>query len=304
MPEAIAERLGISTCWNSHRHTDGYEMIAELRELGFGRVELSHGISSYLVPGILQAKEEGLIKIDSVHNFCPLPSMVQHAAPNLFQPSTKRRDELSAWFRYTQRTLDFAKQVEATHVVMHSGSLEFRFRSPVDLLSSEEQTNRDRALKRLRKRSEKRLPLVRSNYLALLPEVEEGDLILGIENREGILELPLDADYTDFIKSLDTPHIQAWHDTGHGEIKRRLGLLDPFAQLESVADHMVGFHLHDVNEEGRDHQEIGTGTIDFHRLAEFFRPHQLLILELSPRLKPEQVSRSREALLGVLGETG
>lgn len=36
--------LVFSTCWNSHRHQDGEEMIDEILSLGFDHVELSHGI--------------------------------------------------------------------------------------------------------------------------------------------------------------------------------------------------------------------------------------------------------------------
>ena len=62
-----------STCWNSHRHTDGREMLEEIRDLGFEYAELRHGIRLSLVPGIMQAVEAGVIKISTLHNFCPLP---------------------------------------------------------------------------------------------------------------------------------------------------------------------------------------------------------------------------------------
>ena len=62
-----------STCWNSHRHTDGRAMLREIRDLGFEYAELSHGIRLSLLPGILEAVDAGEIKISSLHNFCPLP---------------------------------------------------------------------------------------------------------------------------------------------------------------------------------------------------------------------------------------
>ena len=45
--------LVFSTCWNSHRHQDGEEMIDEILSLGFDHVELSHGIKLSLLPGIM-----------------------------------------------------------------------------------------------------------------------------------------------------------------------------------------------------------------------------------------------------------
>ena len=47
--------LVFSTCWNSHRHQDGEEMIDEILSLGFDHVELSHGIKLSLLPGIMRA---------------------------------------------------------------------------------------------------------------------------------------------------------------------------------------------------------------------------------------------------------
>ena len=79
--------LALSTAWCSARHTDGYAMLQEMADLGFKHVELSHGIRITLVPGILKALQEGVIKVSSLHNFCPLPAGMMHAAPNLFEPS-------------------------------------------------------------------------------------------------------------------------------------------------------------------------------------------------------------------------
>ena len=45
--------LAFSTCWNSQRHTDGYQMIEEIVELGFNTIEISHGLKISLLPGII-----------------------------------------------------------------------------------------------------------------------------------------------------------------------------------------------------------------------------------------------------------
>ena len=79
-----------STCWNSSRHTDGRAMLREIRDLGFEYAELSHGIRISLMPGILEAVDAGEIKISTLHNFCPLPVGVTHAAPNLYEFSAER----------------------------------------------------------------------------------------------------------------------------------------------------------------------------------------------------------------------
>ena len=70
---------------SQRRHTDGAAMLREIRQLGFEYAELSHGVRISLLPGILQAVDAGEIKISSLHNFCPLPMGVEHAAPNIFK---------------------------------------------------------------------------------------------------------------------------------------------------------------------------------------------------------------------------
>ena len=88
----------LSTCWNSHRHTDGRAMLLEIRDLGFEYAELSHGIRISLLPGIFQAVDAGEIKISTLHNFCPLPMGVDRAAPNVYKFSADNDRERESAF--------------------------------------------------------------------------------------------------------------------------------------------------------------------------------------------------------------
>src|SRR5450631_1977940 len=115
-----------STCWNSHRHTDGRAMLREIRDLGFEFAELSHGIRVSLMPGILEAVDAGEMKISSLHNFCPLPMGVLHAAPNLYQFSDERPRERELAIKHTLKTFEFASRVKAPVVVLHLGSIEMK----------------------------------------------------------------------------------------------------------------------------------------------------------------------------------
>src|SRR3954467_7238399 len=115
-----------STCWNSHRHTDGRAMLREIRELGFSYAELSHGTRIALVEGILEAVTAGEIKISTLHTCCPLPMGVNHAATNLHQYSADRERERELAERYTIKTLEFAERLHAPLVVLHSGSIDMK----------------------------------------------------------------------------------------------------------------------------------------------------------------------------------
>src|SRR5271155_787857 len=110
-----------STCWSSHRHTDGRAMLREIRSLGFEWAELSHGIRISLLPGIMTAVDAGEIKISSLHNFCPLPMGVNHAAPNIYKfTSLDRRERDTAW-RHSVKTIEPAARLKASVVVLHMG---------------------------------------------------------------------------------------------------------------------------------------------------------------------------------------
>jgi sugar phosphate isomerase/epimerase len=115
-----------STCWNSHRHTDGRDMLREIRELGFEHAELSHGIRISLLPGIFEAVDAGEIKISTLHNFCPLPMGINHAAPNLFKFTSEDRRERENAFKHTLKTIETAARVHARLVVLHMGCIEMK----------------------------------------------------------------------------------------------------------------------------------------------------------------------------------
>src|ERR1019366_2761409 len=65
-----------------------------------------------------------------------------------------------------------------------------------------------------------------------------------------------------FLASLPPPLPTGyWHDTGHGHLKESAGLINHRAQLEANAPRQLGFHLHDVDAGGADHQAVGSGMV-------------------------------------------
>jgi sugar phosphate isomerase/epimerase len=302
-------KFSVSSCWNSHRHDDGYPMLVELAELGFKYVELSHGTRLSLVPGILKALDEGIIKVSSVHNFCPLPVGVMGAAPNLFEPSSPSRRERILWFNNTLRTLEFAQRVDCQRVVLHSGRTLFFWGNPepgFDAAYEADEGNngeafdavRKKGLKRLRSKQGRFMKRLKESYALLAEQAKDKGVLFGVENREGFTELPMDEEMPGLIESLKEHEVFGyWHDSGHAQLKERMGLLEHKAFLESLRPSLVGFHLHDVSTEDRDHQVPGTGVIDWDMLGKFVRADDVVVMEMSPRLKSEQMREGREFLL-------
>jgi sugar phosphate isomerase/epimerase len=139
----------------------------------------------------------------------------------------------------------------------------------------------------LRKReSAKERPIERANELLqkILPEAERLGLKLGIENREGLEELPLEADYQILFKTLASPAAVYWHDTGHAQIKENLGFLDHAFHLEAQRDRLFGFHIHDTVFPGDDHCAPGSGTVNFAALKPMVKPGHIKVFEFSPML--------------------
>ncbi len=315
--------LALSTSWCSHRHQDGYAMLSEMADLGFEYVELSHGVRITLVPGIMKAVEDGVVKVNSTHNFCPLPTGVVQAAPNLFEPSVTEHREHDQWLRHTKRTIDFAAQMKARVVVCHLGSVAFFWFNPARTVRNYLRDHHDagrtpadttyhallrKSLAKLRKRMPPYWEQVKSSINAMFDHAKQKGIRLGFENREKFEELPIDADYPSFLASLpaDAP-VGYWHDTGHADIKEGMGLLNHRTHLEAMASRTIGFHLHDVNAHGDDHQPIGSGHIDFKMVSSFWRPEHLLTLEFGPRLTVDEVIASKarvEELLRSLPWTG
>jgi sugar phosphate isomerase/epimerase len=311
----VKPTLSLSTSWCSHRHTDGYAMLREMADLGFDHVELSHGIRITLVPGILKAVEEGMIQVGSTHNFCPLPTGVMQAAPNIFEPSSLDSQEHDQWLRHTKRSIDFAAQLKARVLVCHLGSVRFFWLNPGHALRKFPEAHPQavlpgdpayqallaKSVTKLRKRMGPYWAQTQASVLSILDYAKEKGVKLGFENREKFEELPLDDDYPAFLEGLP-PGAPAgyWHDTGHADIKQTMGLLDQRQHLEKMAARLIGFHLHDVNAAGQDHQPIGAGHIDFKMVSGFWRPEHLLIIELSPRVDVAGVKASRQSILDLM----
>jgi len=283
-------------------------MLREIADLGFTHAELSHGIRIVLLPGILRAVGEGMIKISSTHNFCPLPTGVTQAAPNLFEPSATDIRAHEQWLRHTRRSLDFAAKVNSSVLVLHLGSVRFFWFPPSrklkaylvsDPVASSGDAKYVLLLRKACIRLREKMPPFWSQMLSSLEEIgayaADRGVTLGCENREKFEEMPLDDDFEELFKSLTSAvPCGYWHDTGHAQLKEGAGLITHRDHLARYAPRLLGFHLHDVNALGKDHQEIGSGSVDFDMVSSHWKPEHRLTLELSPRVKVEEVISSKE----------
>ncbi len=238
-------------------------------------------------------------------------------APNLFEPSAPSDQEREQWLRQTKRSIDFAAQVKSQVLVCHLGSVRFFWLHPArklkpwldahpDTVVATDRTYQamlKQAVAKLRQRMPPFWTRVKNSINDVTAYAAERGVKLGFENREKFEELPVDEDYAAFLDALPVPNpCGYWHDTGHAQIKQNLGLLDHRAHLEKMAPRLLGFHLHDVSEQGKDHQPVGSGKIDFKMISQFWRPEHLLTLEFSPRLTVDEVRWSKERIEKLMAE--
>ena len=272
-------------------------MLEEIRDLGFEHAELSHGVRLSLIPGIFQAVDAGVIKISSLHNFCPLPMGVNTAAPNIFKFTAENARERENALRHTLKTIETAERVKAPLIVLHMGAVEMKEYTDklLDMVKEgkkdtpkyqklfEEAENRRAVL------SEKPMQHAYEILRKLIAEVEPRGIKLGIENREAVEEILFENDYPFFLHEFQSPSVVYWHDTGHAQIKENLGFIDHAQHLKALQRRLYGFHVHDVEFPGRDHRAPGTGTIKFGELKPFVKPEHSKVFEFSPSLSLEEV---------------
>jgi len=287
-------------------------MLREIRDLGFQYAELSHGTRISLLPGILEAVDAGEIKISSVHNFCPLPMGVNNSAPNLYQFSAERERERDLAHRYTIKSLETAARVHASLVVLHLGSIDMKNHTDKLLEMVQRGEKGTPKYERLcaeldEKREARKGPFferTKEQLKQLVKEAESRGITLGAENREALEELPFESDFHFLFREISSPNLVYWHDTGHAQIKENLGFIMHQMHLESLKDHLFGFHIHDVQFPGRDHCSPGTGTIDFAALKPMVQPRHIKVFEFSPSMIPELVRSGVAHVKSIWGEEG
>jgi len=123
----------------------------------------------------------------------------------------------------------------------------------------------------------------------IVPEAESRGVRLGCENREALEEIPFESDFAFLFREFPSPNITYWHDTGHAQIKENLGFIQHAMHLESLADRLAGFHVHDVQPPARDHCAPGSGSVDFAALKPLVKRQHIKVFEFSPAMPVEEV---------------
>lgn len=282
-------------------------MCDEIRELGFEYIEASHGLSLALMPGLMQAVDEGRIRVAGVHNFCPAPIDVAGDAPDAYRLTSHRPEERARAMRLSLETLLVAARLGARYVVLHLGEVElFRgHRCTRELQRMVRHGYRDtleyaRLKGKYVRRRVKLAPLyyerARVALHKLAERAKELNLVLGVEGRSHFEQVPGEPEMPRLMAEFaDNPHVRYWHDFGHIQRKHNLLLLNHDQYLRKLAPHIYGAHVNDVQWPQRDHRApFQGGDVDFDNLLpRYFTQAMPLTWELSPSVTREAILTAR-----------
>jgi len=276
-------------------------MLREIRQLGFPNVELGHGVRFSLWPGIVKAWEKDLIKINSLHNFCPVPTSVLRPNPNCYEFSDPRPEVRALARKCSEETIRQAARFGARAVVFHLGRA-----GPRGITRKLEELYQEGGFLN-RRYTKLKVDAVRqrkANFGIVWPRVKEcldplvdlaGELKvrLGFEIRESFEEFPHEEEMPLVLDAYPPEVVGYWHDFGHAACKEFLGWHSHAETLKLRAPRLIGCHVHDCRRPSIDHIALSHGEIDFSALLPVLPQDAIAILELAPDTPEEQVIASR-----------
>lgn len=272
-------------------------MIQEILDMGFTCVELGYDTRLDKLAGIRRMVADKAIRVNSLHNFCPVPVTAPQAHPEIytFAHTDRRIRELAV--QQTIKTIEFAAELGARVVVTHSGYVDTRvssrdlmevfmrqgaFSPAYEAIKFKLQADRD-------KRAAPFVAMVEEALAALLPVLEQHKVALAMENLPSWEAVPNEIETERLIRRFNSPWIRYWHDIGHGKIRDNMGFINVERWYDRLFPLMAGMHVHDVSHKLQDHTMPPRGEVDFSFFAPYVQKDIVRVIEPRTSTPREEV---------------
>ncbi len=279
----------VSTSWLSSKIKDGRELVEAIKKTGISRLELEYRLSSEVCGDILRNKEEWGVGITSVHAVCP-----GRGGDGSHLNSLDEDKRLQA-VKDVEETIRMAEEAGAKAVVVHGGKIPMvepirRMMNCYDtgkLEAAWAKTDLHQALIERAGLAGKHLQSLLKSIDAINGEAEKRKIDIGFENRYYLCEMPNIEEFKDIFQKFDGGRIFYWHDTGHAHTQETLFRISHELLLKTFEQNLIGIHLHDVQKGYNDHNEPGSGEVDFDMIRRYLKPNTIRVMELNGRVATE-----------------
>ena len=302
--------LAISTMWNFRKAHSGEELIDQLTELGFSRVELNYQVRTEWLSGIRRRINEGAIKVSSVHNVFP-------------KTLDKKFDTDSVMLGYEdeslrQQAVELAKGSVEWACVLGAGAVVFHptevpldpeaYDVPLKKMIAAHETDAQvyRVLHRkmlAARQAQPYLDRMMKSIDELANYVVKNNLPvkLGMENRAMCHQCPTFPEFDLIADRFAGSPVGIWVDTGHGIMMEEMGL-QQLPLSKKAADMIVGMHIHDAVD-ALDHYAPCTLPGDvLEPYREYIERSPIKVLELSGRLSAEEIITGTDRFVAQYGK--
>ncbi len=301
--------LAISTMWNYRKARSGRELIDQLLELGFSRVELNYQVKAEWIPEIHESVGRGEITVTSVHNVFPKTYDEDYGTDSVllgYPDETRRREAV----RLSKISIDHAASLGAGAVVFHPTEVPLdpkKYDVPIKKLIASAKRQSEKCEELISEMKRERLA---QPYLAqmmrsieeLVSYVENNRIPvkLGMENRAMCHQIPWYGEFELIAERFDQSPCGIWLDTGHGIMMQEMGL-QVLPLSDTVTRNIVGMHIHDAAN-GLDHYAPCTlpGCV-LEPFRDYIENSPIKVLELSGRLSAEEIKTGTANLLRIFG---
>jgi sugar phosphate isomerase/epimerase len=302
----IPTDLSMSTAWNGAGVEDGRRIVDQMVGLGFKRIEVEYRVSEKAIPGIEDAVRSGRIAVSSIHNFAPLPAgwKPSNWGGDTLSLSAPDETERAEAVNLTVRSLDLAKRLGATALVLHMGEVDTGrgfFKELAEIVEAEGVASgaavriREGVAKARDSRKAVFLESAVRSLKELLAHAHGSGVTICIENRYFHNQIPLPGEVVDIKREIPSPGLRYWHDLGHAHVEEVLGFSSHLEVVDLLKDEIFGTHIHD-SVFVRDHKAPGTGEIDFRSVLAKVPTGAIRVLELASSVAADDIRRSIDYL--------